>query len=935
MRRVSLVCLSFLFILLLSLSTTSAQEIVYSTPAWVKGYGAIWFTEHTPDNSQIILATSTGLYLLNTHTPDVLPVRLEGHTDTIRSVAFSLDGSLMATSSFDGTVRLWRMPSGEAIWSARLSDPCCESDPPAKVFFTDDASLLMVEMGAQYSAGAFVINVHSGKALHIENNMFPNNATIRGNDLFYINQAKDGFHIYRLHATDDKIAQNEAAALNAAQVQDEASPNTAARLTKDYAIALSDKSVLSGINLKNGNKLEPIIDFPQPMAIFENTVWGTRNGILSAVNLDTGTRVDLALKDIRSNDNKQWLLYIDTDGQFSVFDLTTLEHTAVIPMATIYSWTNGYLLYSENTSIKLFNAATGKTITLEDAVIQNDNQLLYMHIADDKLLTAYGTNPIYFGIFDALTGKKIVAPTPYISINLNLSVTDKDRFAISAQDTSGQTSGLLVADLKSGMLGFYPTPISEQPQLFIGDQLFYRNREVGYGLLDFTTGEQIRFTSEGHSVSALAFSPDSKRLATGGTDNTVRLWDVNTGAQVALIAVPNMATRIAYGERGIAALYTHQLQFINIPATSVPTNTLVGSTELDDIALQGDTIAAAGEGNVQLFTVDTAGNISATNRLVPVSSKPSLRQYNTVAMSERYIAAAGSIYAKDGSLLDTVVDLWNVTTHKYVQRLDSQTHGQAYDLSFSSDGAHLALTTGGITVVWNFQRTLTEPAFITTTGLDSGSAFAGNVLASVEQSWLKHTVDLHAANDGIYMGTLRRTINSSGSGGGNSYRVPLAASADGSYVALVDASGELVMWHIPAPFDTTNSDKAYVIPYCDSLGLIPVNPTQNQPVMLTWSWYATNIPNLMDHLRSAYYEIALDGTNLPQWQFQRSTANRNKVNNNNWTLYYSLDVGTLKPGVHTLMYRLTWQSSISDGITDYGPNTAHPEDTGTCTFTVN
>jgi WD40 repeat protein len=32
---------------------------------------------------------------------------LEGHTDWVRSVAFSPDGKLLASGSWDGTIKLW------------------------------------------------------------------------------------------------------------------------------------------------------------------------------------------------------------------------------------------------------------------------------------------------------------------------------------------------------------------------------------------------------------------------------------------------------------------------------------------------------------------------------------------------------------------------------------------------------------------------------------------------------------------------------------------------------------------------------------------------------------------------------------------------------------------------------------------------------------
>ena len=76
---------------------------------WITGNIA-----YSADGTRLAVATSIGIWLYDAQTGEELDL-LIGHTDTVKSVAFSPDGSTIASGSEDSTLRLWEVNTGTQI----------------------------------------------------------------------------------------------------------------------------------------------------------------------------------------------------------------------------------------------------------------------------------------------------------------------------------------------------------------------------------------------------------------------------------------------------------------------------------------------------------------------------------------------------------------------------------------------------------------------------------------------------------------------------------------------------------------------------------------------------------------------------------------------------------------------------------------------------
>jgi RNA polymerase sigma factor (sigma-70 family) len=168
----------------------------------------------------------------------------------------------------------------------------------------------------------------------------------------------------------------------------------------------------------------------------------------------------------------------------------------------------------------------------------HDWQANSVAFSPDGKIVASGSVDRTIRLWDVTTGKKIAVLTGHQIFVKSLAFSPDGKFLASG--SGGQPAAFKnIDDVK---------PLHQLMTLpYLGEVMVW-----DLATSDPETGRRRRtfFSRDTGRITSVTFSPDSKTLASGGWDGTVRLWDVGTGKERACLREDEVVTAVGFSSDG-------------------------------------------------------------------------------------------------------------------------------------------------------------------------------------------------------------------------------------------------------------------------------------------------------------------------------------------------------------------------------------------------
>ncbi|NEP35876.1 caspase family protein, partial [Moorena sp. SIO3B2] len=325
---------------------------------------------------------------------------------------------------------------------------------------------------------------------------------------------------------------------------------------------------------------------------------------------------------------------------------------------------------SDDNTIKLWNRKTGKLIRTLPGHTGPVNSVSFS--PNGKTL-ASGSNDETIKLWNPKTGKLIRTLIGHDNVVNSVSFSrDGQTLASSSTDNT-----IKLWDPKTG-------------------KVIRTIHGYDHPLWDPKTGKVIR-TLHGHTghVNSVSFSRDGQTLASGSTDNTIKLWDPKTGKEIrTLHGHDNVVNSVSFSRDGqtLASGSTDNTIKLWDPKTGKEIRTLNGHDDLVtsvSFSRDGQTLASSSQDNtIKLWNLVTGKEIRTLNGHDDLVTSVSFSR-------DGQTLASGSF--------DNTIKLWNLVTEREIRPLIGHDNSVS-SVSFSRDGKTVAFDSDDNTIkLWNLE----------------------------------------------------------------------------------------------------------------------------------------------------------------------------------------------------------------------------------------
>ena len=469
------------------------------------GKGSVNEIAYSPDGNRLAVASGTGIWLYDAYTGKELDL-LTGHTESVPTVAFSPDGSIIASGSQDKTVMLWDGMTGE-----HKQTLIGHENIVTGVAFSPDGDILA---SSSFDTTVRLWDVKTGKIKKITSETFGSLSgivfsldgdtiagwTFAGNTVHFWDVAtgklKTTLEIETQFASDVVFSQN--------------GDTIAINCSSDLNIQLWDVSTrqYQGTLYGHFSNITDVVFSPDgntlASACLDGTLrlWDYSEEFLRNVNR-------IQPKDSLRMENMEWMHVL-----FSP-DSSTIAGAGG----------DGSVLLLDVATLKQKTALLGHTNHVDSIAFSPDSRLIASGKGDRVLLWDVNTAEL----METLNAEGLNVRS--IAFNQNGSTlasgNSDNTLLLWDMATKQQKTEIIVPPLESNIRSEIGN-VTFSPD---GNTLASSGGHKDYSVYLWSVGTgKLKATLKGHikDVQSIAFSPNGNTLASCGSDETIKLWDVAT-----------------------------------------------------------------------------------------------------------------------------------------------------------------------------------------------------------------------------------------------------------------------------------------------------------------------------------------------------------------------------------------------------------------------